>query len=371
MEEIVKFPTLFLMAIVTFFTACVGEETSDPKVIPIKTLQPLDEKIYPIAVIGAGAAGTMAAQRAVLNNDEVLVFAGAKQERRRSRGNWVRTVDNIPGLGKYKRTILELRNEVLKDLHQSPLSHHLFLIEESVMTITKEADKFVLVDGTGRIYYAKYVVLATGIMDEQPHIQGSIRPILDFANGQTAAYCLVCDGHRAYGKDGVVIGYSSSAAKVAMILAEKYQLPKLSILTNGHPPEFTTEQAQQLKEKQITVIEEPILEILGDREQKLLSGFKMENGQEINANIAFVALGIRPNNDLAIQLGAELDASKLVITDANGETSVPNLFVVGDLRANSMKQIYTAWQHAVESVQLINKRLREESPTPRSCIDIR
>lgn len=33
-------------------------------------------------------------------------------------------------------------------------------------------------------------------------------------------------------------------------------------------------------------------------------------------------------------------------------------FVVGDLRANSVKQIYTAWQHAVDVVQVIDRRIR-------------
>jgi thioredoxin reductase (NADPH) len=75
--------------------------------------------------------------------------------------------------------------------------------------------------------------------------------------------------------------------------------------------------------------------------------------------MAFVSLGIRPNNQLALQLDAQVDESGLVITDKNGETSVENLFVIGDLRSNSMKQIYTAWQQAVESVQLINRRMRE------------
>jgi thioredoxin reductase (NADPH) len=208
-------------------------------VIPVKTKQPEEQKVYPIAIIGAGAGGTMAVKRAVLNNHEVLLFAGAIPERRGSRGYWVRTVDNIPGLEKYERTILQLRNEALEDLVQGPLGHQLYIIEDSVQTIKKEADFFSLTDGSGHTYYAKYVVMATGMMDEQPHIQGSIRPILDFANGQTVAYCALCDGHRAVGKQTVVIGHSESAASVALLLVDKYQPTSMTILTNGQTPDFT------------------------------------------------------------------------------------------------------------------------------------
>lgn len=352
---------LFLVVVSVCFSGIEAREKnefSDPRIISIKTKQPEEKKIYPIAIIGAGAAGTMAVKRAVLNNDEVLLFTGNNQERRRSRGNWVRKVDNVPGLEKYERTILELRNEVLEELVKSPLIHNLYVIEDSVYSIEKEVDVFKLIDGAGHIYYARYVVMATGIMDEQPSIDGSIRPILAYANGQTVAYCLVCDGHRSLGKKTVVIGCSESAGDVALILSTKYQLEELIILTNGQKHEFSSALLKSLQSKSIRIIEAPILKVLGNEKQKEILGFELANGDIVEAEMCFVALGIRPNNQLAIQLGAKLDASGLVITDENGESSVPNLFVIGDLRSNSMKQIYTAWQHAVESMQLINCRIQ-------------
>lgn len=361
-----KYYTLLLLVTLTIFSQTTAGCTlnksdvlSDPKIIPVTTKQPEEKKIYPIAVIGAGAGGTMAAQRAVLNNDEVLIFAGAHQERRRSRGNWVRSVDNVPGLSKYKRAVLEFRNEVLMELTYSPLGCNLYLVEESICSIEKEADFFTLQDSSGHTYYAKYVVLATGVMDEQPHIQGSIRPILKYANRQNVAYCSLCDGHRSLGKKTVIIGYLESAASTALALCEKYQLSNTSILTNGNLPEFSPTLLKQLQDRNIKVFESPIQEVLGDEEHKHLTGFRLESGETVDAEMGFVSLGIRPNNQLALQLGAQVDENGLVITDPIGESSVSNLFVIGDLRANRMKQIYTAWQDAVDSVQLINQRIRE------------
>src|SRR5574342_648725 len=103
-------------------------------------------KIYPIAIVGAGAAGTMAVQRTVLDNHEVLLFTGNKQDQKRSCGNWVKKVDNVPGLSKYKRPILDLRDEVLAELAQSPLGSNLYVIEDSVCSIEKQDGIFKLVD---------------------------------------------------------------------------------------------------------------------------------------------------------------------------------------------------------------------------------
>ncbi len=356
-------------AIVSFQGIAASEKSGhpDPTVNPVTTKQPEDNKVYPIAIIGAGAAGTMAVKRAVLNNNETLLFLGAKQERRRSRGNWVRKVDNMPGFSRYSRTVLELRNEALEELVQGPFSHNLFVIEDSISSIEREGGFFHLQDASGRTYYAKHVILATGIMDEQPSIQGSIRPILKYANGQTVAYCVLCDGHRSFRKQMAVIGHSGAAASNALLLAEKYPLQKMVILTNGRSPEFSPELLNRLEEKNISVFTSPIQEVLGNKEQKLLTGFKLENGSTVEADMAFVSLGVRPNNQLALQLGAKVDESGLVIADPSGETSVPNLFVIGDLRANSMKQIFTAWQHAVDTVQLINRRLREKGEGSTAC----
>lgn len=357
---------IFLLLFIGMFyfpiiTASEKVGRPDPTKIPVTTRQPEERKVYPIAIIGAGAAGSMAVKRAVLNNNKVLLFTGAKQEQKRSRGYWVRKIDNIPGFGKYERAVLELRNESLKELVDSPLSRNLYIIEDSVVILEKKAEYFKLVDGSGRTFYAKYVVMATGIMDEQPHIEGSIRPVLKYANGQTVAYCALCDGHHSFGKKMVVIGHTEAAAKGALLLAEKYQLAGTTILTNGRSPQFTPELLQRMQEKNITILLDPIQEVLGNKEKRQLTGFKLKTEEVIEAQIAFVALGIRPNNQLALQLGAKVDATGLVVTNANGESSVANLFVVGDLRANSMKQVYTAWQHAVESLQLINQRIRQKA----------
>lgn len=317
------------------------------------------DEIYPIAIIGCGAGGTMAVRRAVLNNRKVLLFTGAKKEMKRSRGHWVKKVHNIPGLEKYDRTLVELRQETLDEVAKGPFGGNLTVNDDSVISIEKVENAFKILDKEGKIYFARFVVLATGVMDEQPHIQDSIRPILPFANKQTIAYCLLCDGHKSYQKNVAVIGHSEEAAQGALLLSDRYNPPKITILTNGIPKSFSEETLIRLKLKNVQIEEDSIEEILGE-EKGILRGFQLSSERKIAAEIGFVMLGLRPNNALALELGAEVDERGLVITDQNGESSMQDFFIVGDLRANSMKQIYTAWQHAVDVIQVIDRRIRAD-----------
>jgi hypothetical protein len=71
--------------------------------------------------------------------------------------------------------------------------------------------------------------------------------------------------------------------------------------------------------------------------------------------MGYVMLGIRPNNQLALQLGAKVDARGLVITDANGELRFRiylSLEICGQTNLS-------AWQHAVDCKQVINKYLKQ------------
>jgi thioredoxin reductase (NADPH) len=347
-----SFRTSFLLFITAACSLFAGAKQT-----PVTTAEPEENRIYPIAIIGSGAGGTMAAKRAVLNNRQVLLFTGAKKEMKNSRGNWVKKVDNIPGLEKYSRTIVELRDEVLEDIVQGPLKHNLFIIKDSVVSLQKQNDLFQLQDQSGKNYLVRYVVLATGIMDEQPHIGGTIDNILPFANKQTVAYCLLCDGHRSYKKETIVFGHSEDAAKAALLLASRYEPKQVTVLTNGKKPELSAETQAELQTNQIAVIEDEITEVIG-AEKGILEACLLATGEKVKAEMGFVFLGIRPNNKLALGLGANVDPRGLVITNEIGESSISNLFVIGDLRANSPKQIYTAWQHAVDSMQAIDKRIR-------------
>jgi len=324
-------------------------------------------KVYSVCVIGGGAAGTMAALRTVLNNDECLFFPGTSKDKKKSRAKWVKKIENMPAHFKYQKGIEEPNHETIDWILHSPFSSKLILKENAgVTSLTKnENNQFVIIDSNGASYLAQFVILCTGVMDVQPEIQGAIKPIFQYANAQMVNYCLICDGHHVFGKRLAVIGHTSGAAWAAVMLVERYEVKDCFILTNGSHQQFDDETKKLIKLYDIQVISSPISSIEGEEKGKLLKGFVFEDDTDIKVDICFVALGMIVYNDLAKEVGALTDERGFVKTQDNGETTVEGLFVAGDLKANTKKQIYTSWDSAVNASNAINQKLRLEKRKKR------
>ncbi len=321
----------------------------------------MTDKVYSIAVIGGGSAGVMATIRTVLNNDETLFFPGTPKDRKKSRERWVKKVENMPAHLKYERGIENPNNESLEWLSECSLKHNFHWKKNiGITSLKKNGEFFELIDSNGENYRTKFVILCTGVMDTQPEINDSIRDILPYANKQTADYCLRCDGHHVYEKEVSIIGHSNVAAWTAFILHERYNVPNMTIITNGQKPEFSEESEKLIKLYNIDVYEEPIHQVLGDPKSGKLEAFILCCGRTVPTEMCFISLGMIVYNELAKEAGADLDERGFVVTSEKGESSVPGLYVAGDLRANIKKQIYTAWDTAVDSADAINSIMRKE-----------
>jgi thioredoxin reductase (NADPH) len=326
-------------------------------------------KIHDVAVIGGGSAGVMAVLRVVLNNDECLFFPGSPKDKKRSRAFWVSKVENMPAHLSYKKGIEEPNKQSLDWLAEGPFKEKLIWKKNTgVSKITKDdSGIFTITDNKEESYQARYIILCTGVMDIQPLIQGSIEPIYPYANIQLADYCLRCDGHHVLGKDIAVIGHTTSAAWVAIMLYERYHCPLVTIITNGETPQFDEESKALIERYKFNIVTEAITEIKGEPKNKILNSFVC-GSREVKADYAFIALGMIVYNELAKGLGANLDARGFVTTDTKGKSSVEGLYIAGDLRANTKKQIYTAWDTAVDSADDINILIRRKKRIDTSSL---
>ena len=322
----------------------------------------MSKKIYPIAIIGGGAAGMMSLLRATLNNDESLFFPGHFKVFKKSRDLWINRVENMPTFAQYKKGIQDPNKATLKWLLEGHFKEKINHMKgRGVEKLSKNEDgTFTLIDDKGESYIAKYVVLCTGVMDTQPIIAGSYATILPYANAQRVEYCARCDGHHTHEQDTVVLGHKAGAASVACLLAERYSHPSMTIMTNGEKTDFTEEQETLLEKYEIDVNTKVIKEIVGDPKKGDLKGFRLEDESFVGASYAFVSLGMILYNELALEMGAAVDDRGFVVTDEKGQTNIDGFYCAGDLRAGIKNQIYTAWDSAVDSVDGINARLRAE-----------
>ena len=324
-------------------------------------------EIYDIAVIGAGAAGSMGMLRAVLNNRETIIFKGSKKTSKRSRALWVRKVVNMPLMFDKKMAITDSVKETFAWIEgHEYFSKKLTSVNDEVKTVTRDEEGiFTLEDSNANKYQAKYVLLATGIMDIQPEIQGSIQPILPYANKGDIDYCIRCDGHKVINKVAATIGHGSTAAWVAVLLHERYSPPEMKIFTNGKAPEWLgdADLCKLIGLYKIKVITGEIFSIISD-EAKTLKAFQIKNAEgeshEEPLKVAFPMLGQIAYNELAKNLGAEISEKGNVKTNEKGESSVSGFYVAGDLREGKKYQIYTAWDMAVDSVDDMDFKLRKD-----------
>jgi thioredoxin reductase (NADPH) len=351
-----------------------------------------------VIVVGGGIAGGAAALRAVQYHLRVVWIRGDKRTAKQSRSQWVANIDNMIGLhdgvvrGQLRKQLSGEAREAFDDLHHVHIGGR-DIIANTLERIESDYARFATIvdaaaDGARRAddelvvsagdveYRASHVVLATGVMDRQPFIKKAKgdriidepKWIYPFANRETVLYCIRCEGHLTAASKTAVIGSGEAAAQLGMMLHERYG-SACSVLTNGEAPAWSDASAAVLAAYGIETHRERIVDVSGSRGE--LHAISLDGGGEVAVGFALVSLGLyRVYNDLARELGAELTDPdepievRHVLIDRRGETSVANLFAVGDMarRADEpvMKQVYTAQEYAVRAVDSIDSRTRRK-----------
>ena len=358
-------------------------------------------QVYEIIIVGGGIGGSAAALRAAQNNLNTLWLLGDKRTRKSSRSQWVYNLDNIVGFHEdvIKEQVLKtLRRQGATEAaefiqHEHYHIHNRGIIKNTIQRLQQAypqvaireevAVKLAKVDSTFQVatrrghYQGTAVVLAMGVMDTQPQFallkrsgerETSPRWIYPFANREQVLYCIRCEGHLT-NKDAVaVLGHTNTAVELSFMLYERYG-NRVYLLTNGQALGVDKKQGKLLVHYQIEVITEPVTELL--QENKIhLQGFGFTSHEPVYVKFALVALGLhRVYNGLARQVGARLmdpeqpEEKRHVWINHKGETSVKNLFAVGDMVKREdepvMKQVYTAQEYAVRAVDVIDYRRRK------------
>ena len=360
-------------------------------------------KSYDIIIVGGGIGGSASALRAVQYDLNVCWFYGDKQTSKASRSKWIYNIDNMVGFheGIVKGELLkafkspdddELRKRInethihisgtailnnTRERIESGYPDNINIIDSAAVSASREDELFIISDGEFEAR-SEYVILATGVMDEQPHVMkerggetvDSTKWIYPFANRETILYCIRCEGHLSREDNIAVIGSGKSAEQLSLMLHERYGI-QVTILTNGEKLNSDDDTKKLLSEYGISVYTQRITEAVGEKDGQLRR-FVLADGGEVEVKFALVALGLhKVYNDLLIQLGAELDDEGLsedkrhVKVDRRAETSVRNLFAVGDMAKRDdeivMKQIYTAQEYAVRAVDSIDYRIRSKN----------
>lgn len=213
---------------------------------------------------------------------------------------------------------------------------------------------------------ARAVVLATGLVDRQPYIGDAghdIRAILPYANKGLADYCLLCDGHTIRGNRVGVLGLDGDAVGIAEALRDHFGAREVVLVmciacalgSPGHAHAGAAGAEEAARAKGLGVIPKDVARLEGLREDRVRLVFA--DGTSEAFDRLWVSLGwFKVNHELARQAGAAIDRDGYVTTSEDCEAlgvdgvPIPGLFVVGDLRAETWKQVPIAMGDAETAV---------------------
>lgn len=222
-------------------------------------------------------------------------------------------------------------------------------LDGKVVKADKSANGFVVKTQNGDSINAKKLLIATGIKDIMPDIEG-------FANcwGKSVIHCPYCHGYEVKGEKTAVITNGDVGMHYAMVLQQ--WATDLTFFTNG-PATFTEEQRAKLQQHNIAVVETPITKLIqhnGKLEQIVLADGTSHDIPVIYHKPAFTL------HEFVQKLNPALDDFGYVKVDDMQRTSLPGVFAAGDC-CSMMRALPNAVATGNKAGAIINMELSAES----------
>lgn len=292
------------------------------------------QELYDLVIIGGGPAGLSAAlyaQRAML---KTIVF-----EKEAYGGQTILTseIDNYPGVPHTDGYSL---SEAMKS--QAEEFGATFITDNVISLAHNEQDQTFSITTASGAYTAKTVIVAGGATPRLAGFEGEQR-----FSGHGVSYCATCDGMFYRGKNVFVIGGGNSACEEALFLTRFAS--KVTLVVRKDHLRAQAVVAKELEENPKVEIRF-LTSITAVDGGSLLSSVTFKDNETGETHVesfeegsfgVFVFVGRDPETKLIAGL-AELDAQGYVIANDRMETKTSGLFVAGDLRQKSLRQVITA-----------------------------
>ena len=296
--------------------------------------------MYDIIIIGCGVAGMTAALYAKRANKKVLVL-----EKNNYGGKIINTIDieNYPGEDHISGYDLATK------LYNQIIELGVEIKYEEVINISL-GDSIKEIETKDNNYTSNAIIIATGSKTRKLNID-----LEDKFVGKGISYCATCDGSFYKDKDVCVVGGGNTALEEALYLSN---IAKKVYLVHRRD-KFRGDLLLVNK-----VIEKNNIEIIYNgnvtklKGEEKLESIVIDDGIEIKVDGLFIAIGYDPNNDIFKNI-VELDEDGYIIADELCHTNIDGIFVAGDNRAKSLRQLVTATSDgaiaSTEAIKYLNK----------------
>ena len=307
-----------------------------------------DWRVYDVVIVGAGPAGLTAAvycarslMKSVIISENIggqATWAG------RSRTIWVSDDHGEDLIRKFEEQVRGL--DVSLEL-------------DSVQSVRKEGDIFLVRTALGNTYRCRTVILTPG---KQPRTLGL--PDEDRLMGRGVSVCSTCDGPLFRGRSVAVVGGGNAAVQTAIEMAKIASSVALIVRSTLKCDEIYIDRAKEMGVQ--ILLHSEVLALHGD---EVLTGITIrdrETGEETILDVEglLLEIGLVPNTGFLNGLVALNEQGEIVI-DENNHTSVPGVFAAGDATCIKGKQIIIAAGEGAKAALAAHEHLLMED---LSCV---
>ena len=280
-------------------------------------------------VIGAGTAGMTAALNALRNGKTVLVL---EKETVGGQISFSPRVENFP-------TIMAISGAELSDrLFEQIMSHGADFELEKVTGVEKNGDIFTVTTEYGA-HEGRTVIIATGASPRRIGVEGENELV-----GHGVSYCALCDGAFYKDEEVALIGDANTALQYALFLTGYCKKVHVCTLFDRFFADKAHVDNLMTKNNVAIYHNLSLREFLSENGE--LTGLVFENTADksefrLPVKAVFIAIGQVPDNK-AFENLCDIDKNGYVIAGDDGKTRTDGLFVAGDCRTKSVRQLATA-----------------------------
>lgn len=283
--------------------------------------------MYDIIVIGGGMAGMTACLYALRNGKKTLLIENNSIGGQIAQSPKVENYPTIPQISG-----LDLSAKTFDQIESLGVEFEC----DSIKSISKDNNVFSCVGEFGE-YKSKSVIIANGVKHRKLNLPNEEKFL-----GKGVYYCALCDGPFYAGKEVTLIGDGNTALQYALLLSDICSKVNLIIMFDKFFGDEQLVNAVEKKENIHIIKNAKTIALEGkDGLEKIIFENIDKSIFEISSTPLFVAIGQIPDNKKFANL-ADLDNYGYFLSDENCQTKTPGLFVAGDTRAKSVRQVATA-----------------------------
>ena len=219
---------------------------------------------------------------------------------------------------------------------------------EEVLEVTDKKEVITTKD----TYKGKNIIIATGLKKRKLNLENE-----DKLLGSGISYCATCDGNFYKNKNVAVVGGGNTALEDALYLSNIAS--KVYLIHRRDNFRGEKKLISEVKEKNNIelILNSNITKIIGeDNLNSIEITDNRNNISKLEIDGLFIAIGNIPDNNRFKNI-IDLDENGYIIANANLKTKTDNIYVAGDTRVKTLRQLVTATSDGAIAVTEITKEM--------------